>query len=117
MSTILDQIVAGKWEEIAEARRRTPEADLERRAREMPPARDFQGALVRPGTVQVIAEVKKASPSAGVLRADFDPVGIATAYEANGAACVSVLTDERYFQGHLRYLSDIRQSVQLPLLR
>ena len=79
--------------------------------------RPFRPALERAGTIGVIAEVKKASPSAGVLRADFDPVAIARAYEANGAACISVLTDERFFQGQLGYLEAIRAAVRVPLLR
>jgi indole-3-glycerol phosphate synthase len=115
--TILDEIVAHKREEIRSARARMPEADLERRLVGLPPVRDFRAALERGPGVQVIAEVKKASPSRGVLRPDFDPVAIARAYAANGAACISVLTDERFFQGHLRYLESIRAAVSVPLLR
>jgi indole-3-glycerol phosphate synthase len=117
MPTILDRIVETKWQEIAAARARTPEPDLERRVHDRPPARGFAAALRVPGEVRVIAEVKKASPSAGVIRADFDPVRIATAYERHGAACVSVLTDEPYFQGKLEYLTAIRSAVSVPLLR
>lgn len=116
MSTILDRIVATKREEIASARDRLPEAALERRASAMPAVRDFRAALRGPG-IRVIAEVKKASPSAGVIRADFDPVAIARTYAENGAACLSVLTDEKYFQGSLRYLEQIRAVVEVPLLR
>src|SRR5262249_19747563 len=82
-----------------------------------PPVRDFLSALTRAPDMGVIAEVKKASPSAGVLRHDFDPVAIARAYEQAGANCLSVLTDEPFFQGKLEYLSAIRKTVQLPLLR
>jgi indole-3-glycerol phosphate synthase len=117
MSSILDRIVADKPREIAAAKERVPAADLQRRVARMPPGRDFRAALERGGDVQVIAEVKKASPSAGVLRADFDPVAIAQIYERHGAACVSVLTDEPSFQGRLSHLEGIRAAVGLPLLR
>jgi indole-3-glycerol phosphate synthase len=117
MSTILDKIVAYKWQEIAAAREREPAALLEKKIRDLPPPLDFRGSLEgRPG-IQVIAEVKKASPSAGLIRADFDPVAIARIYERHGAACVSVLTDEPSFQGRLEYLEAIRREVRLPLLR
>lgn len=115
MANILDEIVATKREEVAVSRPRVPE--WERQIRTLPPVRDFAAALRVPGEVRVIAEVKKASPSAGVLRVDFDPVVIAKTYEANGAACLSVLTDEKYFQGSLEYLKRIREAVSLPLLR
>jgi len=114
--TILDTIVERKWTEIAAARAATPEAELERRAASAPPARDFTGALRKPG-MRVIAEVKKASPSAGVIRPDFDPVTIARAYERGGADALSVLTDEHFFQGHLRYLTAAREATGLPVLR
>jgi indole-3-glycerol phosphate synthase len=116
MKTILDDIVAAKRDEIAAAKERVPAAELERKAA-APPARDFRAALVQPLRVTVIAEVKKASPSAGVIRADFDPVAIARTYAENGAACISVLTDEPHFQGRLRYLEQIREAVEVPLLR
>jgi indole-3-glycerol phosphate synthase len=90
MSSILDRIVAGKPGEIAAAKERVSEAELERRAAALPPPRDFRAALERGGDVQIIAEVKKASPSAGLLRADFDAVALAQTYERHGAACVSV---------------------------
>ncbi len=113
---ILDTIVARKREEIAAAKAARPRATLEARLAAAPPVRDFAAALRRPG-LQVIAEVKKASPSAGVIRADFDPVSIAHAYERHGAACVSVLTDEHFFQGHLAYLTAVREAVGIPVLR
>ena len=117
MPTILDRIVDTKWMEIAAARVRVPEGELDRLAAGLPPARDFAGALARPGGVRVIAEVKKASPSAGVIRPDFDPVAVAAAYERHGAACVSVLTDAEYFRGSLDHLAAVRAAVGLPLLR
>jgi indole-3-glycerol phosphate synthase len=117
MSTILDTIVASKRRELAIAKERLPERELERRLSDAPPVRPFRAALERSGDIGVIAEVKKASPSAGVLRSDFDPVAIAKTYAANGASCLSVLTDEPFFQGHLDYLAAIRRSVDVPLLR
>jgi indole-3-glycerol phosphate synthase len=122
MSDVLQQIVASKRREIAAARERLPEPDLERQAAAMPHARDFRGALargalVRESGVAVIAEVKKASPSAGIIQADFDPVAIARAYERGGAACLSVLTDAPYFQGSLDDLRAVRAAVGLPVLR
>ena len=83
----------------------------------MPTTRDFAAALARPGEVAIIAEVKKASPSAGVIRADFDPVAIARTYEQHGAAAISVLTDFAFFQGRLDYLSAVRSAVACPVLR
>ena len=117
MTTILDKIIAAKRREVADARARLPEADLDRRLADAPPARDFRAALERPGEVRVIAEVKKASPSAGVIRADFDPVAIARTYERHGADCVSVLTDGPFFQGSLSDLTAVRRAVGLPVLR
>src|SRR3954469_9882148 len=117
MTTILDEIVASKRREVEAARRRMPLAELEARMAEAPPVRDFRAALAGPGPIRLIAEVKKASPSAKVIRADFDPIAIARTYQAHGAACLSVLTDAPYFQGHLSYLARIRASVAIPLLR
>jgi indole-3-glycerol phosphate synthase len=117
MSTILDKIVATKREEVARAKDALSEAELRSRLGDAPPRRDFFAALAAPGPIKLIAEVKKASPSIGLIRADFDPVAIATAYAAHGATCLSVLTDEPYFQGRLEYLAAIRRAVDLPLLR
>jgi indole-3-glycerol phosphate synthase len=117
MTTILDRIVANKPAEIAAARARVSDGELERRVASLPPPRDFRAALERGDEVQIIAEVKKASPSAGVLRADFDPVAIARTYEVHGAACISVLTDEPSFQGHITQLEIIRAAVNVPVLR
>lgn len=119
MSSTLDEIVASKQRELAAARARRPLAELERAcaAGPLPPVRDFTGALARPGRMRVIAEVKKASPSAGVIRSDFDPVAVARAYQDHGADCVSVLTDEPFFQGRLDFLTSIRERTAVPLLR
>jgi indole-3-glycerol phosphate synthase len=114
--TILDTIVQHKWAEIAAAKAAVPAADLERRADARPPVRDFTTALTQPG-MRIIAEVKKASPSAGVIRADFDPAVVARTYERHGADCLSVLTDERFFQGRLDHLTAARDAVRLPVLR
>jgi indole-3-glycerol phosphate synthase len=118
--TILDEIVEQKRIEVARLPARDiTVSDLRAALAARGGLRDFTGALRRPrrGTVALIAEVKKASPSAGVIRPDFDPVAIARAYEAAGASCVSVLTDDRYFQGSLEHLKAIRGAVGLPLLR
>ncbi|MBX9582927.1 MAG: indole-3-glycerol phosphate synthase TrpC [Gemmataceae bacterium] len=117
MPTILDEIMATKRREVAAARQRLPDRELERRAADLPPARDFTAAVNRPGEVRVIAEVKKASPSAGVIRPDFDPVVIARTYERHGAAAISVLTDVGFFQGSLEYLTAVKLAVGMPVLR
>lgn len=117
---ILDTIVAQKKVEVAKlpARAITPEV-LHEAVAQNGLRRDFIAALRAPrsGNVALIAEVKKASPSAGVICNDFDPLRIAREYEAAGASCLSVLTDEKFFQGSLEYLKKIRQAVKLPLLR
>ena len=117
MPTVLDQIVATKRGEIEAARHRRPERSLLNGLASAPPVRNFFTPLAAPGPIKLIAEVKKASPSKGVIRADFDPVEIARDYAAHGATCLSVLTDETYFQGHLDYLTQVRQAVDLPVLR
>jgi indole-3-glycerol phosphate synthase len=117
MSTILDRILATKFREVAAARQATPDAVLETRIVATPPVRDFTGALRKTGKIAVIAEVKKASPSAGVIRADFDPVAIARTYEEHAAAAISVLTDVEYFQGSLADLTAVRAAVACPVLR
>lgn len=114
---ILAEILRTKREEVAAARAARPLADLQKAAAAAPAPRGFFQALREPAGLRVIAEVKKASPSKGLIRPDFDPVAIARAYEEAGAACLSVLTDQRYFQGSLTYLEAIRQAVSLPLLR
>ncbi len=117
MTTILDRIIAAKRLEIEQTRARISAAELERRAAVAPPLRDFRAALERGPDVQIIAEVKKASPSAGVMRTDFDPAAVARLYERHGAACVSVLTDGPFFQGSLADLEAVRAAVALPILR
>ncbi|HYV35943.1 MAG TPA: indole-3-glycerol phosphate synthase TrpC [Gemmataceae bacterium] len=114
---ILAKIVASKRREIAQSKSALSEAQLERRLADAAPIRDFHAALATGLGIRLIAEVKKASPSAGVLRADFDPVAIARTYATSGAAALSVLTDEPFFQGKLAYLTAIRAAVKLPLLR
>lgn len=116
MPNILDEIVVHKRIEIADARAGKPEIELERACANLPPTRDFAGRLRQPG-MRIIAEVKKASPSAGIIRADFDPVAIARTYEAHGADCLSVLTDRQFFQGDLAYLTAIHRAVAVPVLR
>jgi indole-3-glycerol phosphate synthase len=118
--TILDTVVEEKKREVARLPQRALSvADLKAALLARGARRDFTGALREPkrGPVALIAEVKKASPSAGVIRPDFDPVRIAREYEAAGASCLSVLTDEKFFQGSLQYLKQIRGAVKLPLLR
>jgi indole-3-glycerol phosphate synthase len=117
MANVLDRIVATKWQEIAAAKRARGESQLRREAAIAPAPRDFFHALAAPGPIRLIAEIKKASPSAGVIRADFQPVDIACDYQRHGATCLSVLTDETYFQGSLQYLRQVRAAVELPVLR
>ncbi|HEU5320688.1 MAG TPA: indole-3-glycerol phosphate synthase TrpC [Methylomirabilota bacterium] len=115
---ILDDIVRDKRAEVAARKTTVPRRALEARCAGQPPARDFEAA-VRPGTggVRLVAEVKKASPSRGVLAGDLDPVALARAYAAHGAHAVSVLTDEKYFHGRLDTLAAVRDAVSVPLLR
>jgi indole-3-glycerol phosphate synthase len=120
MSDILAEILKVKRAEIADAQSRVPAQDLRRRAAQAPGVRDFLGAVrdrVSAGRPAVIAEIKKASPSKGILREKFDPVAIASSYEQGGAACLSVLTDRRFFQGDPEYLVAARGACSLPVLR
>jgi len=120
MTDVLTRILARKREEIDQRSRIRPLAELRARAAHQPPARGFVRAIerrVRAGEAAVIAEVKKASPSKGVIRADFDPAAIARSYEAGGAACLSVLTDVDFFQGSNAYLGQARAACTLPVLR
>lgn len=116
---ILQQIVETKKGEVARARELVPLEPLAEKARVMADPRNFFSALTKEpaGLANVIAEVKKASPSAGVMKADFDPVAVAKAYHAAGADALSILTDESYFHGHLSYIEKIKAEVPLPCLR
>ena len=118
--TILEQILEVKRGEIAAAQARAPQALLEKRAREAPAVRDFVQAMrakIAAGRPAVIAEIKRASPSKGLLRGDFDPAAIARSYESAGAACMSVLTDMEFFQGAPEHLAAARAACALPALR
>lgn len=120
MSNILDQIIAAKRDEVAASVSRVPLAAMRADAQSRVLTRDFLGALGArrtAGQPAVIAEIKKASPSKGVLRAEFMPADIAQSYAENGAACLSVLTDKQFFQGSVDYLKQARASCQLPVLR
>lgn len=120
MSDILQRILATKRDEVQRARARMPLRELEAAARSAPPPRDFAGALrarIAAAAPAVIAEVKKASPSRGVLRENFDPAAIARSYAAGGAVCLSVLTDVQYFQGAPEFLQQARAAADLPVLR
>ncbi len=117
MPTILDKIVAAKRTEIEIARNARPESELRARLPDVPRVRDFHSALSGEGPIRLIAEIKKASPSKGIIRADFEPLEIAHLYEQNGASCLSVLTDVQFFQGALEILQAVRQQVRIPVLR
>ncbi|MBE9228752.1 indole-3-glycerol phosphate synthase TrpC [Phormidium sp. LEGE 05292] len=114
---ILEEIVWYKETEVDQMRERLPLVELQKQIANVPPPRDFVAALKSAAKKPaIIAEVKKASPSKGVLREDFDPVAIAQAYQNGGASCISVLTDTKFFQGGFENLANIRQAVDLPLL-
>ncbi len=120
MSDILDRILARKVEEIGERSTRVPMAELIARVADLPDTRGFAAAIeakIEAGLPAVIAEIKQASPSKGVIRADFDPAAIAQAYAVGGATCLSVLTDADFFRGHEDYLRQARAACTLPLLR
>ena len=120
MSDVLDRILAAKRREVDESRQRVPLAEIEERAAQAPAPRGFERALrakIALGKPGVIAEIKRASPSKGVIRADFDPARIAQSYEANGAACLSVLTDREFFGGSQGDLVAAKAACSLPVLR
>jgi indole-3-glycerol phosphate synthase len=119
MPNILDEIIEYKYTEVERRKSHTPIDELESLAARMPRCRNFYEAVTKsnPRGLNVIAEVKKASPSAGLIRKNFDPVKIAKTYQACGADAISCLTDEKYFQGSLDYISMIKEEVDLPILR
>jgi len=119
VSTILDKIVETKRAEVADAKSRRPHAELQAAVRDTPDARDFYGTIAAPPKhgIHLIAEIKKKSPSAGLIRPDFDPTTIAQTYHASGASCISVLTDKPYFAGQLEYIEQVKSAVPLPVLR
>ena len=114
---ILDTIIAHKQKELQIEAEQVPLATLKSKLANLPPTKDFRAAIAQSGNINLIAEVKKKSPSKGIIREDFDPIQIAETYAKNGAAAISVLTDVRFFDGRLDYLSSIRQVVDVPLLR
>ncbi len=119
MANILDKIIADTRAELEKRRENVPIEQLKEQIAEVPKCRNFYKAVTKPNPrgLNVIAEVKKASPSAGLIRADFDAVEIARTYERCGADAISVLTDEKYFQGRLEYLTQVKEAVGLPVLR
>ena len=119
MANILDKIIADKRLEVEDRRSKRSLEQLKEYVSGLPKCRNFYKAVTKrnPRGINVIAEVKKASPSAGLIRRDFDPVAIAQVYERSGADAISVLTDEKYFQGRLEYIERIKQAVDLPVMR
>jgi len=115
--SILEKIIRTKRTEIEKLHAETTIADWRDQANDAEPVRSFIDALRGAPPIRLIAEVKKASPSQGLIREHFDPVAIALDYQRAGASCISVLTDEQYFQGHLDYLRQVRQAIELPVLR
>ena len=119
MNDILKHIIEVKQTEVSAARQKRPVDEVRSAAEAMAPCRGFYRAVARenPRGINVIAEIKKASPSAGLIRADFDPVKLAQMYQQAGADAISVLTDEQFFQGRLEYIGMVKQAVSLPVLR
>lgn len=117
MSTILDEIIENKLLEVGQSEKKLPLEQIVEGLDSARPVRDFYAALKPEGNLRIIAEIKRASPSKGIISKDFDPVRIARSYASGGASALSVLTDEKFFKGSLLYLSQIRDAVQTPLLR
>jgi indole-3-glycerol phosphate synthase len=119
VTNILDDIIAEKREEVQQRQSQVSLDQLRGRIADKPRCRNFYKAVTKrhPRGINVIAEVKKASPSAGLIREDFDPVAIARTYEESGADAISVLTDEKYFQGKIEYLEQVKEAVSVPVLR
>ncbi|WNZ44388.1 indole-3-glycerol phosphate synthase TrpC [Leptolyngbya boryana CZ1] len=116
-ANILEEIIWHKETEVDQLREKLPLSELQRKLKDAPAPKDFLAALRNnPKKPAVIAEVKKASPSKGVIREDFDPVAIAKSYQSGGASCLSILTDTKFFQGSFQYLAQIREVVDIPLL-
>jgi indole-3-glycerol phosphate synthase len=115
--SFLTDILASTREAVLSAKRRRPVKEIKQQARDAEPPRDFGDSVSALAGLKLIAEIKKASPSQGVLRRDFNPVDIARRYEEHGASALSVLTEERFFLGRLSYLEEVRKNVGLPLLR
>ena len=114
---ILDKIVQEKKKEVQEAKENISLEELKEKASSVSGLRSFKEAISKSDRINLIAEIKKASPSKGVLRKNFNPVEIAKAYEASGAAALSILTDKKFFQGDIAYLQSVRDAVSLPILR
>ena len=117
MHSILKKIIDHKLVEIEAAKAQNSLQDVKKESSDAKPVRDFLKAIQTPGEISLIAEVKKASPSKGIIREDFNPVEIARAYEAAGASCISVLTDQEFFQGHRDFLVEVGNAITLPTLR
>lgn len=114
---ILSRIIEEKKRVVEEAKRLKPQEELMREVKSLSVKSSFKKNISRPHHINLIAEIKKASPSKGILRGDFNPVKIAITYQANGASAISILTDERFFEGKLEYISKVRENVSIPILR
>lgn len=114
---ILSRIIEEKRKFVEEAKRARPQADIMREAAGISVKSSFKKNISRPHHINLIAEIKKASPSKGILRGDFNPIKIAVTYQANGASAISILTDERFFEGRLEYIPKVKSNVSIPILR